>query len=147
MSASSSGCGGGAGIFGNGNKHGSAFVNTQFDIGAETDWEVFFSYRINGSGDGMTFMIQNSTAGADALSGGGGGLGYRNLTPSSVFEFDVFHNSVDPNNNHIGYSEDGSSDVGPALETVNTGYNINDGAEHFVWVDYDGGLDLLELYA
>lgn len=94
----------------------------------------------------MTFMIHNSTAGADALSGGGGGLGYRNLTPSSVFEFDVYQNSVDPDNNHIGYSEDGSSDVRPALETANPGYDINNGAEHFVWVDYDGGLDLLELY-
>ena len=62
-------------------------------------------------GDGVAFIIQNSTAtdptygasgaGLTALGAGNGGMGYAGINNNLAVEFDIFGNPWDPNSNHV----------------------------------------------
>ncbi len=64
------------------NQAGSAFFTTPMDI---RNFTTDFTFQISDAiADGMTFTIQNSSAGATALGPSGGGLGYGPDTPGGT---------------------------------------------------------------
>ena len=98
------------------------------------------------NGDGMTIGFQAQSA--TALGLGGGDLGYRGITPSTMIELDTFLNSTpgysDPDGNHLGVDLDGS------IESEATGdpsFIMKDGSVFYVWIDYDGPSTTRSAYA
>jgi hypothetical protein len=76
---------------GNNSEAASLFYNTaQYNAG----FAAFFTYQeADGSAplaDGATFCIQNSAAGASAVGGGGGELGFFGIGNSAAFELNIF---------------------------------------------------------
>ncbi len=101
-----------------------------------------FDFQTTGNGsDGFAFVIQNDAV--DAMGGGGGGLGYKNIPNSLALEFDTFQNSFDPNNNHVSVQTLGtaanSNDTANSLGQVTPSFDINDGNVHQVKVVYQPG--------
>lgn len=78
------------------NQAGTAWYTTPQSISGGFD--TVFTFRITSNGtaaDGMTFAIQNDSAGSTALGAAGGALGYQGLSTlfnSVVVEFDTFPN-------------------------------------------------------
>jgi CSLREA domain-containing protein len=104
-----------------------------------------YHFRIVPAGaDGLAFVIQNHAA--DALGGGGGGIGYHEMPNSLAVEIDTFPNgfgSGDPNDVHVSVQSRGREPnsvfgdgqlVAPALVG-----NVQDGALHHVRVEYAPG--------
>jgi hypothetical protein len=78
-----------------GNTARSAFGLAQVNI---VSFRAAFVYQdVSGAGgaDGATFCIQNAPAGAAAIGGGGGSLGYATaITPSVALAFNIFANNT-----------------------------------------------------
>jgi hypothetical protein len=128
---------------------GTAFFEEAVPIEPGVSVFVHFGFHIHGGNgesgaDGMTFILQNTPNGAEALGGGGGGMGYNGLTPSVAVELDTFDNPSDPDGNHIALLADGV--MNPALATVSPSFTLNDGTLRYLWVDFDGGTDRVEVY-
>ena len=70
----------------------TAFFNAPQYIGG---FAAFFTYQeadgIAPLADGVTFCVQNSAAGASALGGGGGELGYTGIGNSAAFEINIYN--------------------------------------------------------
>jgi len=70
------------------------FFNTPMYIGA---FALSFTYQASpsaGSGtlaDGITFCMQNSAAGVNAVGGGGGSIGYAGITNSAAIAIDLYN--------------------------------------------------------
>ncbi len=87
------------------------------------------------------FVVQtvSNTAG-----GGGGGIGYTGIADSLGVEFDTWNNGSglnDPNGNHVGINLDGS--FNGATQMIGT--RMNNGADWFAWIDYNGATNLIEV--
>lgn len=83
-------------------------------VGGFTTW---FEFQMHNPtvcctpGDGVAFIIQNSTAtdptygasgaGLTALGAGNGGMGYAGINNNLAVEFDISQNAWDPNANHV----------------------------------------------
>ncbi len=130
---------------------GSAFLTNTINLANNASFSTAFTFRISnpqgasdgdGQGaDGLVFVVQtvSNTAG-----GGGGGIGYQGINKSVGVEFDTWDNgtgSNDPNGNHVGIDLNGGFN-GP---TAIIGTRMNNGADWFAWVDYDGVNDIMEL--
>ena len=93
----------------------------------------------NGGADGIAFVIQSLS---NTEGGGGGGLGYRGISPSIAIEFDTFNNGgkepTDSRNDHAAIIKNG--DVAgnhSAITPYNDLGNIEDGNYHrtiITWV-------------
>lgn len=140
---------------------GSAFLTKPFSIWQHTSFESRFGFRAGGANgcgangsDGFAFVLQADPRGASAIGNGGEGLGYGNnptfgnsvpaIHPSLAVEFDTHQNGFDPSGNHVGFVLDG--DVGTHAAWVDVVTCLNDGEEHFAWVDYDATQQLLSFY-
>jgi hypothetical protein len=115
----------------------SAFFPTPLYIGA---FKATFSYQLvtpTGStgnpADGAAFIIQNDPRGASALGGGGGSLGYANITKSAALEFNVFRGP-----SFVGISFDTNGAIGPFLSP--NPVQIDDGNPINVTVTYASGV-------
>lgn len=130
---------------------GSAFLKNAIDLTNQASFSTYFSFRISnplgasdgdGQGaDGIVFVVQtvSNTAG-----GGGGGIGYLGITKSVGVEFDTWNNgsgSNDPDGNHIGIDLGGAFN-GP---TASIATRMNNGADWFAWVDYNGATKDIEV--
>lgn len=127
------------------NLAGSAYLTTPVPVSEGTSFTSRFVFRMNGTGDGadgMTFVIQGSSA--TALGAGGGGLAYEGILKSLAVELDTYQGGTDPNANHIGVLTNGV--VSPHLSTYNAPFDLENGASHTLWVDYDGPADTLRVY-
>jgi hypothetical protein len=88
-------------------------------------------------GDGFTFAIQN--AGAEAVGGGAGGLGYAGIPHSVAIKFDLF-NDAGEGNDSTGLYLDGAEPTVPAINLANNNINLASGDLFNVQITYDGGL-------
>lgn len=130
---------------------GSAFLSNAIDLANQASFSTFFTFRISnpmgisdgdGQGaDGIVFVVQTV---ANTAGGSGGGIGYLGIADSLGVEFDTWDNGSglnDPNGNHIGINLGGGFN-GP---TAMVGTRMNNGADWYAWVDYDGANGLLEV--
>lgn len=130
---------------------GSAFLTNPISLANQASFSTFFTFRItnpmgisdgDGQGaDGIVFVVQtvSNTAG-----GAGGGIGYTGIADSLGVEFDTWNNGTglnDPNGNHVGINLDGS--FNGATQMI--GRRMNDGADWFAWIDYNGATNLIEV--
>ena len=128
---------------GSGNEAGSAFCTTQVDVrGFVTDFTFQLS---NADADGITFTLQNSSAGAMALGPAGGGLGYGasqiggtgGITPSVAIKFDLYNNSGEGDDS-TGIYTDGAAPSTPFVDLTPSGIDLHSGDTMAVHMTYDG---------
>lgn len=123
---------------------GSAFSTATINA---SNFSTYFQFRITNPGgvindaqgqtgaDGLVFVVQNVSS---SIGGGGGGIGYSGIPSSVGVEFDTWFNSgLDPNSNHIGINQNGSTDYdnGP---TLNVSPGFDNGDIWHSWIDYNG---------
>ena len=137
-------------------QRGSAFLknpiplvssNGEFDASFSTS----FSFKIsNPSGisdrdgvgaDGLVFVVQTNSA---EVGASGGGIGYEGIRRSLGIEFDTWNNGkYDQNDgNHIALNLDGSL---RSIKQVPVDSRLNSGGRWYVWIDYDGVSDRIEV--
>ncbi len=75
---------------GNGGEAASWFANTTYSISSFTGSFDYQAIVGEDPADGLAFILQNSTAGAQALGTGGGDLGYTGISPSAAIEFNLY---------------------------------------------------------
>jgi len=134
-----------------GGRSGSAFNTSTVSLASDASFSTKFAFNINTPGgssdvdgqgaDGIVFVVQ--TVGNN-VGGAGGGIGYQGISNSVGVEFDTWNNGGGDNNsgNHVGINLNGS--MSSSALTAVPG-RMNDGVDRFVWVDYDGVNDLLEV--
>jgi YVTN family beta-propeller protein len=128
-----------------GTRAGTAFLKNPIPISDGTSFSTRFVFRMSGSGDGadgMCFIMQNDSL--TALGAGGGGLGYEGIGKSLAIELDSYMGGTDPNANHIGVLTNGV--VSPHVATYNAPFDMENGASHTVWAEYDGPANTLRIY-
>jgi hypothetical protein len=133
------------------NQSGSAFSTSTVSLASNASFSTFFQFRFTSPGgacdgpgcgaDGLVFVVQ--TVGNN-VGGAGGGIGYAGINNSVGIEFDTWNNGSgdDNSSNHIGADVNG--DVNSIVLAEVTEADMNDGDIWSVWVDYDGGTNLLE---
>lgn len=127
------------------NQAGSAYLSSPVPVGANTSFTTRFVFRQHGSADGadgLTFLIQGSTAAALGLPGGG--LGYDGISRSLALEFDSYGGPGDPDGNHLGVLTNGVTIT--HLATYTPGFDLENGLSHTAWVEYDGSANTLRVY-
>jgi hypothetical protein len=125
------------------NEAGSAFFNTPVYVGQFT---TDFTFQLSDAvADGITFTIQNSSAGATALGPSGGGLGYGPDTPggtpgisnSIAVKYDLYSNAGEGDDS-TGLYTNGASPTVPATDMTSSGVILNSGDTMTVHISYDG---------
>ncbi|MBW3600466.1 MAG: hypothetical protein KY475_24780, partial [Planctomycetes bacterium] len=127
---------------------GSAFLQTASAINSSSSFTTSFAFHLTGGqesagADGIAFIVQNDSRGADELGGVGGDLGYHGVAPSLAIEFDTYGNGWDPNPNHIAVLVNG--DVTRHQSLVTSPVDLNGGGPYYAWIDYTGTTDSLEV--
>jgi len=128
-------------------KRGSAYYGRRILLPSNGSFSTYFIFQINVpedslGADGFTFTIQPSSN--EALGADGAYLGYgeRNEFPgidnSLAIEFDTYLNSSlgDMSDNHAGI--DINASVFSINQSPSLNFNISNGNEYHVWVDYNG---------
>lgn len=124
---------------------GSAFLTAPVSIGENTSFSTRFVFRMHGSADGadgMAFVLQGVQA--TALGAAGGGLGYSGIAQSVAVEFDTYQGATDSNGNHLGILLNG--DVTSHMGLHTPAFDLENGASHTVWVEYDGTTNVMNVY-
>jgi hypothetical protein len=125
------------------NQAGSAFFNTPMDI---RNFTTDFTFQISDAvADGMTFTIQNSSAGAKALGPSGGGLGYGPDAPggtpgignSIAVKFDIYNNAGEGDDS-TGLYTNGASPTQPSTDLTPSGIVLFEGDTITAHITYDG---------
>ncbi len=127
-----------------GSQVGSAFYSTPVAIDGDTSFSTSFSFRIHGSNagaDGLVFLLQDE--GLFALGTAGTGMGYGGVTPSVGVQIDTYANPGEPNDNHVAVMTSGST---THVDIFSPAFDLNDGATHYMWIDYDAATDTLRVY-
>ncbi|WP_145293052.1 DUF4347 domain-containing protein [Crateriforma conspicua] len=132
-------------------QRGSAYYTTAIPISEGTSFQTSFTARFTGGqgsagGEGLAFVIQNSPAGTSAQNIGNysGGLDYNAVPNSLAVELDTFKNVYETYADEITIVKDGLP-VYP-LANIQSPYDLNDGTEKYVWVDYNGDSNVLAVY-
>jgi hypothetical protein len=138
----------------------SVFFNTpQYNGG----FAAFFTYQeANGTAplaDGTTFCVQNSSAGASALGGGGGELGFFGIDNSSAFEINIYngaHGGIGIQFGTNGMTADSTPGTAPYFTTsplnvastdpINVQLFFSQGVYHLHLVDATTGDSFLTTY-
>jgi len=97
-----------------------------------------FTFQLsNPLADGMTFAIQNSPQGTNALGGNGLDLGYAPITKSIGIKFDLYSNSGEGGDS-TGLYINGAVPTVPAIDLTNSGINLHSDDEMAAHITYDG---------
>lgn len=128
---------------------GTAFYESPISVSATTSFQSQFAFTIGGGqgsagADGMTFLLQNSGQGADALGRAGGYLGYDTIGNSVAVEFDNYNNGGDIQANTIAVVLNG--DTRNAIAEVAAPFDLNNGTTYHAWVDYNGNSNNLAVF-
>jgi hypothetical protein len=126
---------------GGGNEGGSVWTQTPGTGGRVpiAFFDTTFTLRqvpVTGAADGLTFAIQNSTNGVNALGGLGGGLGYTGLTPSVAVYFDLYNGGS--HNPRTGLLLNGNGTPGDTRSLAGI-INLGSGDPIKVHLTYDSG--------
>jgi hypothetical protein len=122
---------------------GSVFFTTPVNISSFT---TNFTFQLTSAvADGITFTIQNSSAGATALSTFGGGLGYGpytltgtpGISNSVAVKFDLYNNNGEGTDS-TGLYTDGASPTTPATDITSSGVVLRSGDIMAVQITYNG---------
>jgi hypothetical protein len=122
---------------------GSAFFTTPVNI---TNFTTDFTFQLSDAmADGITFTIQNSSAGAKALGPTGGGLGYGpdstggtpGISNSVAVKYDLYSNEGEGDDS-TGLYTNGASPTTPAKDMTASGVILNNGDTMTVHITYDG---------
>ena len=125
------------------NEAGSAFFTSPTNI---TNFTTDFTFQLsNAQADGITFTIQNSSAGPTALGPSGGGLGYGPDTPggtpgisnSVAIKYDLYSNDGEGDDS-TGLYTNGASPTIPFTDMTPSGVILNNGDTMTVHITYDG---------
>jgi hypothetical protein len=125
------------------NEAGSAFFTTPVNI---SNFTTDFTFQLSDAqGDGMTFTLQNSSAGATALGPNGGGLGYGPDAPggtpgisnSIALKYDLYNNAGEGDDS-TGLYTNGASPTVPAVDMTSSGVILSSGDTMTVHITYDG---------
>lgn len=132
-----------------GGQSGSAFLTEAITFEADASFSTNFEFQITGDeggigdddgggADGLAFVVQtvSNTAG-----GSGGGIGYEGIPNSIAVEFDTYDND-EISGNHVGLDLNGSVS---SVSVVDILTRMNDGNVWYVWIDYDGAIDVIEV--
>jgi hypothetical protein len=124
---------------GGANEASSAFYTTPIDIrNFTTDFTIQISDAV---ADGMTFTIQNSTAGASAIGLLGGNLGYgggtKGIQKSVAIKFDIYSNSGEGTDS-TGLYQNGASPILPAIDMTSSGVILLSGDAIAAHIVYNG---------
>ncbi len=114
---------------------GGAFLTSTLDLTSNASFSAFFTFQIGGpvpeewedqGGDALYFNVQTTQGSVNV-------------------EFDTYnHGAIDEDSgNHVGINIDGDSNNTVALMDEPTLFN--DGNIKYVWVDYEGSTDVLEV--
>ena len=137
---------------------GSAYALTPVALDSNHSFTSEFTFQLSGSSDGadgITFVIQNDLNGIDAVGASGNGLGYEGIASSLAIAFDTYDPTFGqgPNLNILRILENGvtgdaqSNGVGDLAGISQTvGFELNNGAEYFARIVYDGVSDLLQVF-
>jgi hypothetical protein len=137
-------------------QRGSAFITEPILLSEPSTFKASFSsafsFQISDpqglsdsdgqGGDGFVFVIQTQDDEIDAVKNA---IGYEGIKKSIGIAFDTWANtshSKKNNGNHIGLNINGSS---ISTKQVNLPNRLNDGNIWFVWIDYSGISELLEV--
>jgi hypothetical protein len=126
---------------GGGSEGGSVWTQTPGMAGRVpvTFFDTTFTLRqvpVTGAADGLTFAIQNSTNGVNALGGLGGGLGYTGITPSVAVYFDLYNGGS--HNPRTGLLLNGSGTPGDTRSLAGI-IDLGSGHPIQVHLTYDSG--------
>jgi hypothetical protein len=125
------------------NQAGSAFFTTPMNIASFT---TDFTFQLSDAmADGITFTIQNSSAGSKALGPSGGGLGYGPDVPggtggisnSVAVKYDLYSNNGEGDDS-TGLYTNGASPTTPATDMTASGVILNNGDTMTVHITYNG---------
>jgi len=125
------------------NEAGSAFFTTPMNI---TSFTTDFTFQLSDAmADGITFTIQNSSAGAKALGPTGGGLGYGpdsiggtgGISNSVAVKYDLYNNNGEGEDS-TGLYTNGASPTTPATDMTSSGVILNNGDTMTVHITYNG---------
>ena len=146
---------------------GSAFLPEPFNLTSNSIIHTHFSFQIGGvnldseqGADGLAFVMQNDPRAAAALGNDGEGIGFgindttgnpvNPISSSIAIEFDTHQNSFplratgDPNGNHLALIINGQ--VYEHIVSYSPSFLLNDGAPHYVWIDYFGNTKNFTVY-
>jgi hypothetical protein len=136
----------------------SALMATPVPLPPGADLDLTMSFRIQGGtlgADGMTLALFNGNVSASYTGQAGGNLSFFPPTgldgnpvpfgPALAIALDTWENAA--------YGEVGSNNVRlldhtrySARQSVAAPFDLNDGSEHFLFVSYSGGEQLLRVY-
>ena len=124
---------------------GSAFTTQKAALHDGGSFSTAFSFRASGQAgggaDGLVFTVQNVDNNVGSI---GGGLGYQGIPQSIGVEFDDwFNGGYDSDDNHVGIDVNG--DINSVRRQNLAPINIDAGQRIYVWVDYDGSANQLEV--
>ena len=136
-------------------QNGGVWYDNPIDF--DNDFTIYYQNNFGNidllGADGMALVFTRDVT--TVLGYGGGGLGYGNLSPSLVVEFDTFQNFdfADPTNDHItitrngdpNHNNTGSNLAGPVQASA-TNPNIEDGNSHEVKIVWDATAKELSVF-
>ena len=121
---------------------GAAWALARQDVSAP--WTSEFVIEMDGTADGMAFVIQNSST--TAIGGDGGSLAYEPIPNSVAIEFDTYANGDknDPDDNHVAVLTRGTQGNTTNHQTAELGVtslitDLSDGGTHMIRVEYVPG--------
>jgi endoglucanase len=120
---------------GTSNQNSSAFYTTKVNVAS---FNTTFSFQLSsgsGTGDGITFCIQNNAT--TTIGGGGNGLGYQGIASSAAIKFDLFTDGGE-GANPTGLFTGGAAPTTPSLDMTPNNVLLHSGHVFNVNLSYNG---------
>lgn len=128
---------------------GAIWFNHKLDLSQA--FGMTFSINAGGTdagADGMSFLLQSSGSGKEAIGAGGGGLGASGISPSFGIEIDTYQGTGEMADDHLAIISNGNlgSPLVAAVCADKDCQNIEDGADHQLIMTWDPGTNTFEVF-